>query len=192
MHSCYDADSELLAASLPKEVRAILPNSVVFLRHGQTDWNRLGKVMGQCDIPLNREGIIQARESAQKLRNFEITRICTSPLKRCEETAQIVAKELGLQYQVIPELRERNWGVFESGPPENRRTAYDAPPGGETKEFFDKRVALGLSYLDPLERTLLVSHSGVFRTILGKGPNQKVGHADPIVIRFSSPMQHAP
>lgn len=184
VRSCCDQSIEHVEALMHREV---IPNSAsefIFLRHGQTEWNLIGKVMGQRDIPLNAEGLRQASEAARDLRGFGVSRIYVSPLKRCQETARIVGQELDLRFQTIPELQERDWGVFEGGSPEARLAAYDAPPHGETTEAFRKRVELGLSYLDLLERSLVISHSGVYRSIIGKGPEQKIENAKPVLIKI--------
>ncbi len=45
-----------------------LNKSFYFLRHGETDWNKEQRIMGQTDIPLNNHGILQAQTVAEKLR----------------------------------------------------------------------------------------------------------------------------
>lgn len=184
MRSCCDQGTEQVEALPRPELIPGFPDEFIFLRHGQTDWNRFGKVMGQRDIALNAEGLRQAAEAARVLHGFGVSRIYVSPLKRCQETAQIIAQELELPFQTIAELQERNWGVFEGGPPEARLSAYEAPPDGETTRAFSQRVALGLSHLEPLERSLVISHSGVYRALIGKGPEQTISHAKPVVIKI--------
>lgn len=53
----------------------------IFLRHGETDWNLEGRTQGRTDIPLNRNGELQAKESGVALKDKEIDVIITSPLK---------------------------------------------------------------------------------------------------------------
>lgn len=50
-----------------------------YVRHGQTDWNKERKLMGQTDIPLNAQGIREAQELAQQIKNIEISVIVASP-----------------------------------------------------------------------------------------------------------------
>lgn len=184
MLSCCKRDIEQVAALMRAKLPSGLPNEFVFLRHGETDWNRLGKVMGQRDMALNAKGKKQAAEAVRNLRSFGVTQILVSPLKRCQETAQTISEELGLPFRTIFELKERSWGVFEGGPSKARLSAYDSPPEGETSSAFRQRVAVGLSKLDQNERSLVISHSGVYRAIVGKGPEQRITNAKPIVIKI--------
>lgn len=70
--------------------------NVYFLRHGETDWNLEGRTQGRTDIPLNRNGELQAKESGAALKDKEIDVIITSPLKRAKKTAEIVQEQLNV------------------------------------------------------------------------------------------------
>lgn len=83
-------------------------------RHGETEWNREHRWQGQTDTPLNAAGRAQALALAAKIERCAVTRVHTSDLSRARETAEIVARWLGLGPVVPdPDLRERNFGVFE-------------------------------------------------------------------------------
>jgi len=88
-------------------------NTTVFLvRHGETEWNRLGKFQGCQDIDLSKEGIVQAEHLSKRLNdNFDY--IYTSPLKRAMQTAYIIAANKKIEPMVINELREINFGEWE-------------------------------------------------------------------------------
>jgi broad specificity phosphatase PhoE len=88
---------------------------VLFLaRHGETSWNFEQRWQGQTDIGLNANGRAQAAALATRLAGRGITRICASDLARARETAEIVARHLGIDGVVVdPALRERGYGVFE-------------------------------------------------------------------------------
>jgi uncharacterized phosphatase len=66
------------------------------VRHGETDWNSLGKLQGRADIPLNKIGVLQAEECRDVLKSSKWDVIITSPLKRAKETAEIINKEQNL------------------------------------------------------------------------------------------------
>ena len=70
------------------------------VRHGETEWNRLHKVQGHTDIPLNDYGKHLAEETAEGMKDISIDLGFTSPLLRAKETAQIL-------------LRGRNVPLFE-------------------------------------------------------------------------------
>ena len=81
--------------------------SFYFVRHGETEWNALGKFHGQTDIPLNQVGRQQAEIIAKKLHSLNIASICHNPLSRAKETALIIEKSLKTPLQEIDHLKER-------------------------------------------------------------------------------------
>lgn len=88
-------------------------NTKVFLiRHGETEWNRLGKFQGCQDIDLSLEGIVQAEHLSKRF-NTNFDYICTSPLKRAIQTATIIAANKKIQPMIVDELREINFGQWE-------------------------------------------------------------------------------
>ncbi|MGO1321006.1 MAG: histidine phosphatase family protein [Galactobacter sp.] len=88
--------------------------AIFFVRHGQTDWNKAGRLQGQVDIPLNETGKAQAQTAAEGLEGRGITRVITSTLGRAMETGGIIAAHLGLAAPTQDEgLLERAYGEFE-------------------------------------------------------------------------------
>lgn len=65
---------------------------IYIVRHGQTNWNLLGKCQGWVDIELNETGLKQAEELAQKLAHVKFDICFASPLKRAIKTAQTIYK----------------------------------------------------------------------------------------------------
>ncbi len=92
--------------------------AIGFVRHGESEWNRLGRVQGSLDIPLSQTGRAQAKTFAVAVRQRNIGQICTSPLQRAKETALIIAKVLE-SGGIVPhrhemdELRERHYGHYQ-------------------------------------------------------------------------------
>ncbi len=83
-------------------------------RHGETDWNIAGILQGWIDVPLNDNGRRQALELAQTLAGCDFSAVCTSPLRRSAETAEIVAAAWGLPPPIPHEgLMERNFGLIQ-------------------------------------------------------------------------------
>ncbi len=88
--------------------------SLIFLiRHGETDWNREHRVMGNLDIPLNPLGVKQIKALLPYLRKYNPSKIFTSPLLRTTQSAEILGEEFGLK--VIPDKRliEMQFGKWE-------------------------------------------------------------------------------
>lgn len=87
---------------------------ILFLfRHGETDWNREGRLQGHIDTPLNATGLAQAHTLAESLRPHRLDAVLSSDLSRALTTAQIVAKAIGLPLFIEAGLRETNVGAAE-------------------------------------------------------------------------------
>ncbi|MCC7083266.1 MAG: histidine phosphatase family protein [Burkholderiales bacterium] len=135
-----------------------------FLRHGETENNRLGLIAGSTDVPLNATGLAQAHLAARRLLGSGIDAIWSSPLERARVSAQCVAAALGLPIVVVAQLAERDWGELE-GKARELRVAGAAPPGGETIEAFRARTLAGLREIRTSRLPLIVAHSGTFRVL---------------------------
>lgn len=83
-------------------------------RHGETDFNREGRWQGAGNDPdLNEAGIDQAYVLADLLKSAGLEIIYTSPLKRALQTAEIIAADLHIPFEVKPSLIEGSLGVNE-------------------------------------------------------------------------------
>jgi uncharacterized phosphatase len=143
------------------------------VRHGETEWNRLRRIQGLTDIPLNDTGREQARRTGMLLTRRPIDRVYASPLSRASETAQIIAAELGLPE---PELRaefvERNYGAAEGMGFHEIDVTYPPGtdvPGREEREDVAARVIPALQAIaaeHPGESIVVVSHGGAIRAAL--------------------------
>ncbi len=86
---------------------------LILIRHGETDWNREGKVQGLSDIELNSDGRRQARQLALSLKDANIDRIYSSPLLRARQTAQIINSYHQVPVFLDAGLMEMDQGDFE-------------------------------------------------------------------------------
>lgn len=86
---------------------------VFITRHGQTEWNSLGRLQGRKDIELNEVGKEQALITGEKIKDEKIDIIITSPLKRARETAEIINKQFNVEIVEDDRLMERCYGDFE-------------------------------------------------------------------------------
>ena len=83
---------------------------IYIVRHGQTNWNVIGRNQGRTDIELNQKGIEQALELKEKLKDIKFDKIFSSPLKRAYKTAQIItSNEIIIDNRLI----ERANGILE-------------------------------------------------------------------------------
>ena len=79
---------------------------LVLVRHGLTDWNVGGKLMGRIDIGLNENGRAQAQAAAEALKRFPVRAIFSSPQLRARETAVPIAAAHGLEVEIEPAFDE--------------------------------------------------------------------------------------
>ena len=102
---------------LPPSAPATGTTKLCVTRHGETDWNITGILQGWTDVPLNDTGRQQARDLAERLADCGFTLVCTSPLRRSAETAEIIAAAWGLAPPTVSEgLKERHFGRFQGMP----------------------------------------------------------------------------
>ena len=125
-------------------------SSLAFVRHGQTDANRDGVLLGRLDPELNDTGRAQAAAVAERLVESAPTRVVSSPLARARETAEIVAQRCGLEAVVDERLIEVDYGEYDGmalgALPRDlthlwRTDAKFAPPGGESLASVGVRMA---------------------------------------------------
>ncbi len=167
----------------------MLRRRLLFIRHGETDYNREGRLQGQRDIPLNPKGREQASAVGRTLRKLvgpEIDRLAaarafvSSPLMRTRQTMEFCRAAMGLPptgYTLCNDLKELTFGDWEGltwpeveardpqGAAARARDKWNfAPPNGES--YAD--LALRLTpWLQSIDRDLFVaSHGGVARALM--------------------------
>lgn len=148
-------------------------SKIILVRHGQTEWNKAGRLHGRSDLPLNDTGIQQAHLLAMELgTGGALDAVYSSPLFRALQTAQIIAKALNLpKVQENPELMEREFGESEGQlvrdlPLEQRAQLMNL---GETEEHLVERAVNALfkiSAQHPHQRVLVVSHGELIRSVM--------------------------
>ncbi len=90
-----------------------MANTFYIVRHGQTNWNILGRTQGHGNSDLTKKGLEQAKELADAIVDYPIDYIYSSDLGRAVQTAQIIANKLNLDVNKTPELREMGFGIWE-------------------------------------------------------------------------------
>src|SRR5207302_46661 len=87
-----------------------LATQLLLIRHGESTWNREGRVQGWLDPPLSERGIQQAARLAERLRDEPLDALYASPQQRARATAQAIADIKGLPLQLDDRLREHRLG----------------------------------------------------------------------------------
>ena len=162
--------------------------TIYYIRHGETEWNALGRLQGTRDIPLNdlgrkqaaKAGIILADLFARDGRSETSLEFVASPLVRARSTMELVRDSLKLpsdEYAIDDRLREIAYGQWEGSTlaqmqaedPElyaKRQTEKwtVSPPGGESYVEVQARVADWYHQLT--EDTVAVAHGGTARALM--------------------------
>lgn len=150
------------------------------VRHGETDWNAIGKLQGKTDIPLNGAGILQAEECSEFLKTSQWDVIITSPLKRAKQTAEIINKNVIVPVVEMEEFLERDYGDAEGMTYEERISKFPNKiyPNQEERASLNKRVIEGIEKINQRygeKKILLVAHGAVINAILAVLSNGKIG-----------------
>lgn len=138
---------------------------IILARHGETNWNTTGQLIGQQDIVLNEHGKAQARTLREKLADVQFDVCYSSPLLRAKETAEIVCAG---RCQVICDdrLMERFGGIME-GKVVNNWNDFDSDT---TVETGDSLIVRATHFIEDLKKTdyeavLIVSHNGLIKNL---------------------------
>lgn len=150
---------------------------ILAIRHGQTDWNRVARVQGHENVPLNADGRAQAERVAQALRGERASAVVSSDLARAWDTARVIAQASGAPLVADLGLRERHYGAWQGLTvaeaqarwPEDvaRWRASDpgfAPAGGEANTAFYARCVAAVQRIARQHTgstLVLVTHGGV-------------------------------
>lgn len=152
---------------------------IAFIRHGVTEWNRLGRLQGRVDIPLSAEGRA-ALAGKRPPEGFADAPCYVSPLVRARETAAL----LGYAHPIVePAIIEMDFGVYEGhsiaelradpamGMAENEARGLDMqPPGGESPRAVLARLSAWFTALAARHaagtRLVAVTHKGIIRVVL--------------------------
>jgi len=159
---------------------------LLIVRHGQSEWNALGRWQGQADPPLTDVGENQAKKATKKLGLFDS--IVSSPLQRAKNTASIISEitgvgpvtsEVGLierdagPWQGLTRIEiEKGWpGFLDSG---HRPEGYESNPDLLLRIFeVLKKISKSSKNSDSI---LIVSHAGIVHALenLHNQPSKKV------------------
>ncbi len=159
-------------------------NTLFLVRHGENFAN-VKRLFSHrlVDYPLNEKGILQAQQTAHYFIERRIDEIYASPLKRAQQTAEIIAERLGLAVVIMENFREINPGLLEAQPPSEANWAmhdrivrrwqdgdHDACfPDGEDYHRLWSRMRTGVEQViagKHGKRIIIVGHAGIFKFTL--------------------------
>jgi len=139
---------------------------LVLVRHGISEWNKLGLWTGWRDIPLAPEGYDEARKTGQAIKDIHFDNAFVSDLIRSQQTFDTIEKEIGysIPKTVSPEIKERDygdlteknkWQIKEEFGEEQfnkwRRGWDDEVPHGENlKQVYERAVPYYTKHIMPL------------------------------------------
>lgn len=180
---------------------------LILVRHGLTDWNEQGRLMGRSDIALNASGEAQVEAVAQALRDLPVQAVLASPQRRTQQTAEAIARLHELSVRTEHALAEvwlgrwqgMTWNEIKDDPDVTRYLAdpthvSDAvEPGTSVHERVVGLVEGQRS--DAGECVVLVSHGDPLRILLAHYLSLplaayrrlEVAPASVSVLRFSAP-----
>jgi len=87
--------------------------NIVLIRPGSTDYDLQQRVQGSLDIPLNKQGATEAAQAAEQLRGKRMEVVYAPPSQPALETAEIVAKTLGIKRKKLERLNNLNQGLWQ-------------------------------------------------------------------------------
>jgi broad specificity phosphatase PhoE len=155
---------------------------LILIRHGETIWNKDGRVQGLSDIELSDVGLNQAHKLALSIQDINIKSIYSSPMKRAYQTAQIINEIHNAPIYLEPGLMEMDQGDFEGLTFKEIKACekdflqqwiQDAAavtmPNGESLAGLQKRAwSVVANIIDKNENALIVSHNFTIAAILCK------------------------
>ncbi|MEK4562864.1 histidine phosphatase family protein [Staphylococcus sp. FSL K6-3157] len=157
---------------------------ICFIRHGETDWNSVGKLQGRTDVPLNHTGIKQAKACSQFLNHSEWDIIITSPLARAKKTAEIIQQQLTIPLIEMEAFIEISFGDAEGLSTEERTALYPDQlyPNKEQAHVVTNRFLNGINslieqYKD--QKILIVSHGAFIKAVFSYYSNGEISTDSP-------------
>ena len=157
-------------------------SKVLFIRHGQTDFNLERRLQGAMPVPLNERGRLQSRALAKYLKSIPIDAIYTSPRSRALETAQIISAVLGREAREDERLAEIAFGDFEGHTFAEVEALFPAAyrkwesgyrpfrvPGGESRLDVQRRMQAAwddITSKADLKNIVMVGHSSAMMILL--------------------------
>ena len=153
---------------------------IILVRHGETEKNTRGELHTIDDAEfLNKTGVKQVKKTASKLKKFSPVMVYSSKGRRAIDSGKIIAKELGILFETVRGMQERDWGKFSGKTWEEvekilqkmsleERYLY-RPPHGESWKEFENRLIRAITKIlshNKDKTVVVVSHGGAIRALM--------------------------
>ena len=157
---------------------------ILFIRHGETDYNKKNLYYGHLNPDLNETGINQLKNTKKKLEemNEKIDIVFSSDLKRCRQSLELLELDENIEKYFSEELRELNLGDIE-GKSYNEiekefphyvyemknNWKYFRAEGGESLNDLQKRIVKKIEKIKKdyqNKRILIIAHAGVIQSLI--------------------------
>ena len=155
---------------------------IIFIRHGETEWNSQQRMQGHSNSDLSSVGQAQIQALGQWMKNVPFDHIYSSDSLRAKQTAEAITQFSGHELKIDLRLREKNLGVFEGLTSEEARerhpevfrlfktagSKYVIDEGESTQQLQDRALEIvnEIRIKHPEERVLLVTHGGFIRVVM--------------------------
>lgn len=161
---------------------------LVLVRHGESEWNELGKWTGITDVHISKVGIEESKKIGETIKDLHFDQIFISKLIRTEETLSFMESTnqelLEVPIEKVEELNERDYGDYTGknkwevekiiGKEEfqklRRGWDYPVPRGENLKMVYERTIPFFLNKIIPILRedknVLVVAHGNSIRSIV--------------------------
>lgn len=164
--------------------------NIYLVRHGETDWNKEGRLQGRRDIAMNERGLEQMRKIATGFAslNTDIDLIVSSPLKRAKTSAELIADAVGYDKNNIleePLFIERSFGSSEGMVYDPFSLSLEKELGWEPLKELIQRAKTGMDkYMTEAfgqnlgQNVIIVAHGAVLKAVMIALTNGKIAYED--------------
>ena len=171
---------------------------IYLLRHGETDWNKAGRLQGHTDIPMNENGIEQISRAgeffAREVKHIDV--IISSPLVRALKSAEIIADKIGYKKENIivePNFIERSFGYREGLTKEEQESLTEKEKDyrisdkgyAETVEDICRRGGAAIKkYVEKYwgKTILIIAHGSILKAVLTSATKGKFSFSEGVAI----------
>lgn len=165
---------------------------IYLVRHGETEWSRLGRHTGKTDLTLLPQGEADAQRVGQRLATIAFSRVLCSPRRRARRTCELAG--LADRMEEESDLQEWDYGAYEGQTADEIRAQRpdwniyrDGCPSGESAEAITARADRLVRQLATLSGNVaLFSHGHFLRILTARWLDWPIQHAQNLLLGTAS------